>query len=70
MAAAVDFIATQAMIDKGRIGLIGHSEGGIVAPMVANKSEEVDFMILLAGPVLPGDQNLLLQKNESKKRGG
>lgn len=38
--------------------------------MVANKSEEVDFMILLAGPVLPGDQNLLLQKKriEEKRR--
>ncbi len=44
-----------------KIGLIGHSEGGIIAPMVAEKSRHVDFLVLLAAPALPGDEILLAQ---------
>lgn len=44
-----------------KIGLIGHSEGGIIAPIVANQSKDVDFLVLLAGPALPGDEILLAQ---------
>ena len=49
-------------IDQKKIGLIGHSEGGIIAPMVANKSKNVSFIILLAGTGIPGDELLLLQQ--------
>ena len=47
--------------DIGRIGLIGHSEGGLVAPIVANGSEKVDFVVLMAGPGVTGEEIIHLQ---------
>ena len=47
--AAVLYLLTRKEIDQNKIGLIGHSEGGIIAPMVAAKSKKVSFIILLAG---------------------
>ena len=48
-------------IDPKRIGLLGHSEGGIVAPMAANRSTDVAFVVLLSGPGLTGEQIMLAQ---------
>lgn len=45
-----------------QVGLIGHSEGGMIAPLVATRTNDVDFIILLAGPGLRGDQILLGQQ--------
>ncbi len=59
--AAMRFLATVDGIDPGRIGLIGHSEGGMIAPMVAGLTEDVDFMVLLAGTGVRGDELLRLQ---------
>jgi len=47
--------------DPAHIGLIGHSEGGVVAPMVANRTPDVSFVVLLAGDGVVGEQLLLLQ---------
>ena len=60
--AAIQFLQTRKEIDQKKIGLIGHSEGGIIAPMLANKSKNVSFIILLAGTGIPGDELLLLQQ--------
>lgn len=48
-------------IDKSRVGLLGHSEGGIIAPMVAAWQREVAFLVLLAPPSLPGSEILKSQ---------
>ncbi len=48
--------------DIRSIGLLGHSEGGIIAPLVAVDSPDVRFIVLLAGPGLRGDKLLLLQE--------
>jgi uncharacterized protein len=48
-------------IDGRKIGLMGHSEGGIIAPMVAARSSDVAFIVLLAGTGLPGDEILMMQ---------
>jgi len=48
-------------IDKSRVGLFGHSEGGIIAPMVAAWQREVAFLVLLAPPSLPGSEILKSQ---------
>jgi len=61
IAAAVDFVKTRRGIDPRHIGLIGHSEGGLVGPMVAVKSKSVAFVVMLAGPGVPGDSVLVLQ---------
>ncbi len=48
-------------VDRSRVGLLGHSEGGIIGPMVAAWQREVGFLILVAPPVLPGTEILSSQ---------
>ncbi|MDG1332448.1 MAG: alpha/beta fold hydrolase [Crocinitomicaceae bacterium] len=60
--AAIKYLKTRKEIDKKQIGLMGHSEGGIIAPMVASRYKKVSFIVLLAGTGIPGDELLLLQQ--------
>lgn len=62
VASAIEFLKTRKEIDKDKIGLIGHSEGGIVAPMVASNSKDVSFIVLLAGPGIEVMKILLMQQ--------
>ncbi len=59
--AALAYLKTRKEIDSGKLGLIGHSEGGLVAPMVATNSQSLSWIVLLAGPGLKGEDVLLLQ---------
>lgn len=59
---ALAYLMNREEIDHKHIGLIGHSEGGIIAPIVAAESKEVAFIVLLAGTGIRGDQLLLLQQ--------
>ncbi len=59
--AAVAYLKGRPEIDPKKIGLIGHSEGGMIAPMAAVKSEDVAFLVLLAGPGLSGEEILYRQ---------
>lgn len=68
--AGIEFLRSRKEIDKKKIGLIGHSEGGLIAPMVASGSKNVAFIVLLAGPGLPGDQLLLMQQEAIGKASG
>ncbi|MBC8053316.1 MAG: alpha/beta fold hydrolase [Sphingobacteriaceae bacterium] len=54
--ASLNYLKSRADIDKKKIGLIGHSEGGMIAPVVASQSKDLAFVVLLAGVGLPGDQ--------------
>jgi len=58
---AIDFLKQQNEIDVDKMGLIGHSEGGLIAPMVANQSADVAFIIMLAGTGVPGKEIALMQ---------
>ena len=68
--AAVEYLKTKREINKNKIGLIGHSEGGLIAPMVASKLKDVAFIVLLAGTEIKGDQILLLQQKLIGKASG
>jgi uncharacterized protein len=63
--AALGYLATRKELDPKRLGIIGHSEGGIVADIVASRnpsrSAKASFIVRLAGPALRGDRLLLLQ---------
>lgn len=59
--AGVQFLKERKEIDKTKIGLIGHSEGGIIAPLVATQSNDIAFIIMMAGTGIPGDSILYLQ---------
>ena len=58
--AAVAYLKGRKEIDYKRIGLIGHSEGGLIAPLAASQSADVAFIVLLAGTGLPGEEILYL----------
>jgi pimeloyl-ACP methyl ester carboxylesterase len=59
--AGVDYLRARQEIDEKWIGLIGHSEGGLIAPMVAERDPTVGFLVLMAGPAVPGDQIIMAQ---------
>lgn len=59
--AGIEYLKTRKEINPEQIGLIGHSEGGLIAPMVAVKSLDVAFIILMAGTGLTGEEILYLQ---------
>lgn len=68
-AAAVQFVTARPEADKNSIGLIGHSEGGLIAPVVANENKDVDYIVLLAGPGVPirtlmAEQNVAIMKSQ------
>jgi pimeloyl-ACP methyl ester carboxylesterase len=68
--AALEYLSSRLEVDPKRIGIGGHSEGGIVAAIVASHSERAAFAILLATPGLPGDELLLLQNEALAKAAG
>jgi fermentation-respiration switch protein FrsA (DUF1100 family) len=59
--AGIEYLKTRKEINPKQIGLIGHSEGGLIAPMVAVKSSDVAFIVLMAGTGLTGEEILYLQ---------
>jgi uncharacterized protein len=59
--AGIAYLKTRKEVDPHRIGLIGHSEGGLIAPMIAARSKEVAFLVMMAGTGVPGDQILVAQ---------
>ena len=58
---ALAYLTTRPEIDARKIGLIGHSEGGLIAPMVAVRHPEVAFVVMWAGPGVPGADLLVEQ---------
>jgi pimeloyl-ACP methyl ester carboxylesterase len=56
--------------DVGPVGIIGHSEGGLIGPMAAAASDEVAFVVMLAGPGLPGAEILELQSELISRAAG
>ena len=60
--AGLTYLANRKEINPGKLGLVGHSEGGVVAPIVAARNRAVAFIVLLAGSGVPGDEVLLAQQ--------
>lgn len=68
--AAIAYLMSRKEIDVKKIGLAGHSEGGLIAPMIAARNKDVAYIILLAGPGIKGDALLLLQEKLIAKASG
>lgn len=67
---ALAYLKTRKEINVKRIGLIGHSEGGLIAPMVAAKHKDISFIVLMAGPGMPISDLVLLQKEKIERQAG
>jgi pimeloyl-ACP methyl ester carboxylesterase len=61
---AVTYLRTRTEIDPQHIGLIGHSEGAIVASQAAVRSSQIAFIVMLAGPGVPMQQLLARQGHD------
>ena len=68
--AGVAYLKTRHDVDPGRIGLAGHSEGGMIAPMVAAESTDVSYIALLAAPGMKIADLALLQAETMEKAAG
>ncbi len=60
--AVIDWLRHHPMVDKRHVGLLGHSEGAMIASVVASRNRHVDFVVFLAGPGTSG-ADILLQQN-------
>jgi dienelactone hydrolase len=60
--AAVAWLRTRPGVDARRIGLVGHSEGALVAPMVAATDSAIRALVLIAAPAEPGRRILAAQQ--------
>ena len=68
--AAFQFLKGNKKIDAKKIGIAGHSEGGLIAPMVAVQASDVAFLILLAGTGVDGGEILVEQGKLVAEREG
>ena len=60
--AGVEYLKTRKEVNAEQIGLIGHSEGGLIAPMVAVKSNDVAFIVIMAAPGVTGETTCYAQE--------
>ena len=69
--AGIDYLKTRSDINPKKIGLIGHSEGGMITPMVAAQHpDDVAFIVMLAAPGLPGIDLTAIQNTALLKSTG
>lgn len=62
--AAFQLLKSHKKIDPKRIGFAGHSEGGVIAPIVASRNKDVAFVIMLAGTGVDGE-SVLIEQNKA-----
>ena len=68
--AAIRYLKTRTDISPQKIGLIGHSEGGLIAPIVASKDKSIAFIVSLAGTAADGLTLLLSQERRKAELRG
>ncbi|MFT5088239.1 MAG: pimeloyl-ACP methyl ester carboxylesterase [Planctomycetota bacterium] len=62
--AAVTYLRNRSDIDPARVGMVGHSEGGMIASIAAARSPDLAFIVLLAGPGVSGQQVMRRQRTD------
>jgi len=68
--AGVEYLKARSEVDPGHIGLIGHSEGGVVAPMASVHNSDVAFVVMMAGMGVRGDLLLAEQQKLIEQSAG
>jgi uncharacterized protein len=68
--AAFEFLKSNPKINQKEIGLLGHSEGGLIAPIVASSNPDIGFIISLAGPGVTGQQIIIRQSQDIARLSG
>lgn len=65
--AAINYLKSRKDIDHNKIGILGHSEGGSVAQIIASEDHSLNFIISMAGPGIKGSELLVLQNDAFSK---
>lgn len=68
--AAFNFLKNDSRINPHQIGLMGHSEGGLIAPIVAATNHEIGFIVSLAGPGVNGQDIIIRQSQDISRSSG
>lgn len=68
--AAYNFLRENSKINAAAVGFIGHSEGGLIAPIVASSNTAIAFIVSLAGPGVTGEQILYRQSADISRLSG
>lgn len=68
--AGINYLKNREEINPKKIGLVGHSEGGLIGPIVAADNADVAFLVMMAGPGVNGEEILLLQQQLMAKAEG
>ncbi|WP_372784018.1 alpha/beta hydrolase family protein [Phenylobacterium sp.] len=69
-AAGVAYLRGRKEIDGKRVGLIGHSEGGMIGPLVAAADPQIAFVVMLAGPGVPTRELMTAQREAVGRTAG
>jgi hypothetical protein len=68
--AAINFLKKEKSVNKKKIGILGHSEGGVAASVAASLSDDVAFIVLMAAPAVKGETIVLAQLEEIMRVSG
>ncbi len=68
--AAIKYLKTRKEVHPKKIGLIGHSEGGLIAPIVAGEDKSLKFIVLMAGPSVSGSKISIDQQEQIGRANG
>lgn len=68
--AAVHFLRHRPEVATRQIGIVGHSEGGLIAPLVAARNPDMAFVVMLAGPAVRGELLMIEQVALGSKANG
>lgn len=60
---SLDYLLSRKEVDKSKVGLIGHSEGGMIAQLIAAERKDLNFIIMLAAP---GEKVLKLMNDQNE----
>ena len=66
----IDALKSNKKVDAKKIVLVGHSEGGLIAPMVASERDDVAAIVMLAGPTVDGEKVVLNQTRKIQTESG
>jgi uncharacterized protein len=67
---ALEYLRSQSFVDNQKVGLIGHSEGGLIAWLIGAEKDKADFLIALAPPVVPIPDLMLKQTEDISRSSG
>jgi dienelactone hydrolase len=68
--AAIEYLRAQRSVPLSGIGVIGMSQGGWIAPIVARQADDLSFLVSMVGSVVTPREQLLYEENHNRRQAG